>query len=95
MLFRSEQRWYSAINGSFEIKLIKIDEWEYPSKHLEPINLHLDSNKLDILHIPPGYISCIQSLEKDSKLLVMADYLLGEIQDEYRFELDYFKISKK
>jgi hypothetical protein len=29
-------------------------------------------------------------MEKDSRLLVMADYKLGEIVDEYRFELNYF-----
>jgi hypothetical protein len=26
-----------------------------------------------------------------SKLLVMADYALGEIEDDYRFSIDYFK----
>ena len=36
------------------------------------------------------FISRIQSLEENSKLLVMGDYLLGEIQDEYRFEVNYF-----
>lgn len=29
-------------------------------------------------------------MEKDSKLLVMADYKLCEIVDEYRFEFNYF-----
>jgi hypothetical protein len=46
---------------------------------------------LDVLHIPQGYISSIQALEPEAKLLVMADYLLGEINDEYRFDADYFK----
>jgi hypothetical protein len=41
--------------------------------------------------VPRGYVSSIQALEMGSKLLVMADHLLGEIKDEYRFDIDYFK----
>ena len=37
-----------------------------------------------------GYVSCIKAIEKDSKLLVMADYILVKLEDEYRFELNYF-----
>ena len=35
--------------------------------------------------------AAIQAKKEGSKLLVLADYALGEIQDEYRFSLDYFK----
>lgn len=86
-----EQRWFSALTGSFKIRLVPIDNWSSPSKDLEIIDSVLESNSLDILHIPNGYATSIQSLEKDSKLLVMADYLLGEIKDEYRFSSDYFE----
>ena len=55
------------------------------------INLH--SEKLDILHIPTGYISSIQALEEKSKLVVMADYHLGELNDEFRYPKDYFTIE--
>ncbi|KQW97679.1 WxcM-like domain-containing protein [Flavobacterium sp. Root420] len=87
-----EQRWFSAICGQFKIQLIKIDDWENPSKSLEIKTFLIDSEKLNILHVPQGYISSIQSLESDSKLLVMADYLLSENKDEYRYDIDYFKI---
>lgn len=85
-----EQRWFSAIKGSFKIQLIAIDNWDRPSKKLERLEFVLDSKKLDVLHIPAGYVSSIQSREEDSKLLVMADYLLGELEDEYRYASDYF-----
>ena len=87
----TEQRWFSALKGSFKIRLVAIDNWINPSKDLEIIDYILDSNTLDFLRIPNGYATSIQSLEKDSKLLVMADYLLGEIKDEYRFSSDYFE----
>jgi len=87
-----EQRWFSAVQGSFEIKLIEIDEWENPSKNSVIHTFILDASQLDILHIPKGCISSIQALEPNSKLMLMADYLLGEVKDEYRFDPDYFKI---
>ncbi len=88
---KMEQRWFSAIKGSFKIELIAVDDWDTPSKKLERFEFVLDSEKLDVLHISAGYVSSIQSLEEDSKLLVMADYLLGELDDEYRYASDYFE----
>jgi dTDP-4-dehydrorhamnose 3,5-epimerase-like enzyme len=85
-----EQRWFTAVSGKFKIELIQIDNWESPSKGLKINNFVVDSEKLDVLHVPSGHISSIQSLKPNSKLLVMADYSLGEIKDEYRFDIDYF-----
>ncbi|UWY28631.1 WxcM-like domain-containing protein [Flavobacterium sp. TR2] len=87
-----EQRWFSAVSGKFKIQLVKIDNWEEPSVNLEVFTYFIDSNKLNVLHVPKGYASSIQSLELNSKLLVMADYLLGETKDEYRYNIEYFKI---
>jgi dTDP-4-dehydrorhamnose 3,5-epimerase-like enzyme len=90
-----EQRWFAVLNGSFKIRLIAVDNWENPSKDLPSIDFIMHNNQLDILHIPKGYISSIQALEPQSKLLVMADYVLGEIKDEYRYESDYFEIKER
>lgn len=87
-----EQRWFSAVQGSFEIKLIEVDDWENPSKNSIIYSFILKANQLDVLHVPKGYISSIQGLEPNSKLMLLADYLLGEVKDEYRFDADYFKI---
>ena len=86
-----EQRWFSAINGSFKIGLIKIDNWENPAKNLKKLFYIINSDTLEVLHVPKGYVSSIQAMEVGSKLLVMADYLLGEINDEYRYDANYFK----
>lgn len=85
-----EQRWFTAIKGAFVIKIIKVDNWETPSVDLETEKVHLYSDTLDVLHIPKGHITSVQALEEGSKLLVMADYLLGETKDEYRYDLNYF-----
>lgn len=85
-----EQRWFAAMVGSFEISIIKVDDFEKPSSDLAIEIFILEDYQLDYLHIPSGCITAIKSLEKKSKLLVLADYGLGEISDEYRFELEYF-----
>jgi hypothetical protein len=87
-----EQRWFTAISGSFNIQLIKVDNWVKPSINLQKINYQLESEALDFLHIPGGYITSIEALSHNSILLVMSDYLLNEINDEYRFSNTYFKI---
>ena len=86
-----EQRWFSAMKGSFKIELIAIENWDRPDKKSERFEFVLTSKKLDVLHIPAGYVSSIQSLIAGSKLLVMADYLMGVNEDDYRFESDYFE----
>jgi dTDP-4-dehydrorhamnose 3,5-epimerase-like enzyme len=85
-----EQRWFSVVQGSFKIRLIAIDDWDYPSPSLEQHQFILDSQHMDVLHVSAGYVSSIQALESSSKLLLMSDYALGEINDEYRFDINYF-----
>lgn len=86
-----EQRWFAVMKGSFEVAVIQIDDFDKPSKELDMNIYKLNTNSLDYLHVPAGCVTAIRALEPESKLLVLADYALGEIQDEYRFELDYFK----
>ena len=86
-----EQRWFAAMKGEFEVSVIEIDDFNQPSKDLKISKYQLNNESLTYLHIPSGYITAIQAKKEGSKLLVLADYALGEIQDEYRFALDYFK----
>ena len=85
-----EQRWISAVTGSFIIRLVEIDDWVNPSKELPILEFLLTSENFDILHIPAGFANSIQALEEKSKLLLFVDCELGEVQDEFRFPSDYF-----
>ena len=85
-----EQRWFTAVTGEFKIALIKIDDWKNPSKALEKITFKISNKRADVLYVPQGYISSVQAITEASKLLVLADYRINEIQDEYRFSSDYF-----
>ena len=90
-----EQRWFSAVQGEFEIHLIEIDNWETPSRGLQSIKYNLNSDKMNVLHVPPGFVSSIRSKESASKLLAMSNYGIEEINDEYRYENEYFKLTNK
>ncbi len=88
-----EQRWFSVVLGSFKIKLIIIDNWEDPSKNLTQHTFILNANQVGVLHVPAGYVSSIQAMDRESKLIVMADYLFGEIDDEYKYDENYFNVK--
>lgn len=90
-----EQRWFSPISGSFEIILIKMDNWDIPRKEIEKLYFQIDSKQLDTLHVPAGYLSSIRSLELASTLLVMSDFRFGEIDDDIKYDANYFEINKK
>src|SRR5690606_8100734 len=88
---RTEQRWFYAIQGSFEIKLIRIDNWESPSSDLTKDTIELTSANKEILHLPTGYASAVRAREADSRLLVFADYDIDHAkEDDYVFPVDYF-----
>ena len=87
-----ERRWFSVVKGSFEIKLIQIDNWENPEKNTGVFSIILNDKNFDTLCVPRGYVNSIQALEENSKLVAMSDYILGEVKDEYRFDSNYFTL---
>lgn len=85
-----QQRWFLVAEGKFKIVLIKIDNWKNPSKKLEKITFVISNKSADVLHVPKGYVTSIQSLSESSKLLVMSDYKLGLGNDNFKYSSDYF-----
>lgn len=88
---RIEQRWFYILQGSFKLYLVKIDNWEKPSRDLEIESLVFVAKDNKILHIPAGYAIAFQALEKKSEILVFADHHLDHASmDNYTYGLDYF-----
>lgn len=85
-----EQRWFTALVGDFVIRVIKINNWNNPAKNSDILTFELNSSQLDVLHVPFGYVTSIQSKSRENKLLVMSDHKLNQIEDEYRFSSDWF-----
>jgi hypothetical protein len=82
-----EQRWFVTMKGSFEIEVLDIKFFEENTLEMLPKKYLLKSEKMDLLHVPPGYVTSIRCLEIDSKLLLMSDFLIGEVDDEIRYPL--------
>ena len=82
-----ESRWFYCVQGSFDVRLIKIDNWENPSKIQRLEKFKISANITEVLHIPKGYINGFKALENNSKILIFSDYNLNEIADDnYRFD---------
>ena len=82
-----ESRWFRCVNGSFNVKLVEIDNWENPSDDLNLFEYELTSEKQEILYIPNGYVNGFKALKADSKLMIMSNYGFNEIEnDQIRFD---------
>lgn len=87
----NRKRWFVVVNGAFEIRIVKIDDFENPSESLESQSFILKSKSMDSLFIDAGFASSIQALEINSKLVAFSDYHLNEIKDDYKFDSQKWK----
>ncbi len=84
---KTESRWFVCLEGSFDIKVIEIDNWVNPSEELPVIEYKLTKRTTNILYVPNGFVNGFISLEKNSKLLVYSNYKLNELlNDEVRYD---------
>ena len=82
-----ENRWFLCVKGSFIVKLCKIDNWTSPSEYLKVSEYQLNSKNKEILFIPSGFVNGFKALETDSKLMIMSNYCLNELEnDQVRFD---------
>jgi dTDP-4-dehydrorhamnose 3,5-epimerase-like enzyme len=86
-----EKRWFIATKGSFIINVIVIDNWQNPSQNLIALKFIL-KDEMDVLFVPAGCATSIQAISDGSKLLVMSNYQLNEVEDDFRFEINYWSI---
>lgn len=77
-----ESRWFICVRGSFQIKVIKVDDWDEPSNHLRANSYMLKADNLEVLYIPNGCLNGFKAEEANSKLMIMSDYGMNEIEDD-------------
>jgi dTDP-4-dehydrorhamnose 3,5-epimerase-like enzyme len=86
-----ERKWFYCTKGAFEIKVVKIDNWDNPSKDLLIKNHILNANKTQILNVREGCCTAIRALENNASLLVFSDKTLEEAKgDDFRFDKNYW-----
>lgn len=82
-----ERRWFFCVQGAFQVKLVKIDDFENPSDHLEVDTFILRKEEPTVLSIPKGYANGFKALQENSLLMIFADRHFGEEpQDQYKFD---------
>lgn len=93
---KTEKKYFYAITGEFVIGLVKIDNWENPSKILVAEKIILSDRESQVLEIPPGYANGLRALKPNSKLLIFSDKTLEEA-DKYVYDknlwIDWFDLS--
>ena len=88
---KAEKKYFYVVKGSFEIKAIKPDNWENPSKDLVAETFRLNENESNILCLPQGFINGFKALEENSKLMVFSNMENEESgNDLIRFPSDYW-----
>jgi dTDP-4-dehydrorhamnose 3,5-epimerase len=88
---RFEHKFVTVIQGSAIIGLVKIDDWNNPSKELIPKKYILSSNKPSLLYIPAGYANGFMNLSQDTKIMFFSTSTLEESKnDDYRFDPYYW-----
>lgn len=88
---RLEQRWFYVLSGSFELSLVKIDDWDNPSKDLKVDQEILKDEDQQVVHVPVGFGTAFKALEEGSELLVFADYGIENAKnDDYTWPIGFF-----
>ena len=90
-----ESKLIKVVNGIFIVCLIKVDNWEKPSKNIEILEYEFDSNS-GLIYVPPGYANGAMNVTNDSEIMYFSNLSLEEsTKDDIRFESNYWDPWKK
>lgn len=88
---KKEIKYVYPISGDVLIGVVKIDNWENPSKDSKVLTFKLSSKKPQILFIPNGYVNGFKSLTQNAKILFFSTSTLEEsLKDDIRFDPKYW-----
>ena len=90
---RIDNKYFYCVQGSIRVHIVKVDNWESPSKDLSVESVLLSATESKVLHIPEGYANAIESLEAGSKLISFSTLPLDQTsEDDVRFPVDMWKV---
>lgn len=88
---KKESKYVYVSRGSALICLVKIDNFENPSKKLKIRRFVLSSQNPQALHIPPGHANGTKSLQKQTSIIIYSTSSLKQSEkDDYRYPYDYW-----
>lgn len=92
-----ERKWFYCVKGRFSVALVKIDNWENPSKNLKPEIFNLSEDDSKLVCVPAGYANCLKAHTTDAIMMVFSDVVLSDAySDSWRYDsslwVDWSKI---
>lgn len=82
-----EKKWFYCVKGSFTVALVKVDDWDNPSKDLQPEIFNLSESESNIVAVPEGYANCIKATSDTATLMVFSGKRLPEAyNDSWRYD---------
>jgi dTDP-4-dehydrorhamnose 3,5-epimerase len=88
---RVETKYVTVTHGAALIAVVKIDNWEAPSRELPIFRAILSAHKPSIIVIPAGHANGFLSLSDGARLIVFSTATLEESRnDDYRFDARYW-----
>lgn len=67
------------------MKVVKVEDWEREIASTTIFEFTLTTFKPQVSHIPAGFANGLQATSENSKLLILSDYNLDEVEDNYKF----------
>ncbi len=88
---KRERKYVTVVSGTAIIAVVKIDNWDKPSKDLTVHRYILSSRKPSVLSIPNEYANGFMNLVKDTVLIFFSTATLQEsLNDDIRYEAHYW-----
>lgn len=88
-----ENKWFYVAKGSFEVKVLEIDNFENPSSDLICQSFILSSDVPAVLHVPEGCANGFRSLNDNSVLMVYSNLTLAQSKsDDYRYPINQWNV---
>lgn len=90
---RDETKWFYCSQGSFQINVVEIDDFQNPSSKLVPKAFCLTGEEPMILEVIGGSATAIKATETGSKLTVFSNFTLEESKnDDFRFDIKTWQL---
>ena len=85
-----ESKLIKVLQGIFIVCLIKIDNWEKPSKNIEILEYEFNNDSV-LIYVPPGYANRAMNVASDSEIMYFSNLSLEEsAKDDIRFKSNYW-----
>ena len=88
---KKESKYVTVVNGVAVVCMVKIDNWDHPSKELPVQRFVLSEKSPSVLYIPNGYGNGFMNLTVDTQLVFFSTATVEESKgDDFRYDAYYW-----